>query len=236
MSDLRTSVVVETSRAVPQAGVSRLRAQLEKHLRLERTEFRVDVEFEVPPGFTILFGASGAGKTTLLDCLAGLTTPDSGCISIGDRVLFDSSVNVDVSAAKRRAGYVFQSLALFPHMSVEQNVAYGLEHLPRTERSHRVNSLLNAFRISHLAGRKARSISGGESQRVALARTLVTDPEFLLLDEPLAALDGPTKTQIIDDLRTWNHAHGIPNLYVTHSREAVCALGDRVSVGDAGRV
>ena len=236
MSDLRTSAVVETSRSVPQACVSRLRAQLEKYIRSDGTEFLLDVEFEVLPGFTILFGASGAGKTTLLDCLAGLVTPDRGRILIGDRVLFDSSSNVDTAAVKRHAGYVFQSLALFPHMSVEQNVAYGLGHLSRTERSHRVNSLLDAFRISHLAGRKARSISGGESQRVALARTLVTDPEFLLLDEPLAALDSPTKTQIIDDLRGWNRAHSIPILYVTHSREEVFALGDRVIVLDAGRL
>lgn len=236
MSDLRTSAVVETSGSVPQASVSRLQAQLEKRLRSHRTEFFLDVELEVLPGFTILFGASGAGKTTLLDCLAGLTSPDRGRISIGNRLLFDSSSNVDIGAVKRHTGYVFQSLALFPHMSVEQNVAYGLDHLARTERSHRVNSLLDAFRISHLAARKARSISGGESQRVALARTLVTDPEFLLLDEPLAALDSPTKAQIIDDLRAWNHAHSIPILYVTHSREEVFALGDRVIVLDAGRV
>lgn len=235
MSDLRTSAVVETSDSVPQASVSRLRAQLEKHLR-GGTEFLLDVEFEVLPGFTILFGASGAGKTTVLDCLAGLVTPDSGQISIGDRVLFESSLKVDVSATKRRAGYVFQSLALFPHMSVEQNVAYGLAHLSPTERSSRVTSLLDAFHISHLARRKARSISGGESQRVALARTLVTDPEFLLLDEPLAALDSPTKAQIMNDLRSWNRAHNIPILYVTHSREEVFALGERVIVLDAGRV
>ena len=236
MSDLVPTAVVETSRTVPRDDISRLHAKFEKHLRSDDNEFLVDVDFEVPPGFTILFGASGAGKTTLLDCLAGLTTPDAGRVSIGDRVLFDSSLNVNVSTAKRRAGYVFQSLALFPHMTVEQNVAYGLAHLSRSELSHRVNSLLDAFRISHLAKRKARSISGGESQRVALARTLVTDPKFLLLDEPLAALDSPTKAQIMDDLRDWNRAHNIPILYVTHSRDEVFALGERVIVIDAGRI
>lgn len=236
MSDLVPTAVVETSRTVPRDDISRLHARFEKHLRSDDNEFLVDVDFQVPPGFTILFGASGAGKTTLLDCLAGLTTPDAGRVSSGDRVLFDSSLSENVSTAKRRAGYVFQSLALFPHMTVEQNVAYGLAHLPHSELSHRVTSVLNAFRISHLAERKARSISGGESQRVALARTLVTDPEFLLLDEPLAALDSPTKAQIMDDLRDWNRAHNIPILYVTHSRDEVFALGERVIVMDAGRI
>ena len=187
MSDLVPTAVVETSSIVPNADISRLHAKFEKHLRSGDNEFLVDVDFEVPSGFTILFGSSGAGKTTVLDCLAGLTTPDAGRITIGDRVLFDSSLRVSVSTAKLRAGYVFQTLALFPHMTVEQNVAYGLAHLPHSELSDRVKSLLDAFRISHLAKRKARSISGGESQRVALARTLVTDPQFLLLDEPLAA-------------------------------------------------
>jgi molybdate transport system ATP-binding protein len=227
---------VETSTTAPHADISRLRAKFEKHLRSGDSEFLVDVDFEVPPGFTILFGASGAGKTTLLDCLAGLTTPDSGRISIGDRALFDSSLNLNVSPAMRRVGYVFQSLALFPHMTVEQNVAYGLAHLPHRKVSDRVASLLDAFRISHLAKRTARDISGGESQRVALARTLVTDPQFLLLDEPLAALDSPTKAQIMNDLRAWNRAHNIPILYVTHSREEVFALGESVIVVDVGRI
>ena len=236
MSDLLPTAVVEPSHTIRQANISPLRAKFEKHLRSDDSDFFVDVDFEVPPGFTILFGASGAGKTTLLDCLAGLTTPDAGRISIGDRVIFDSSLHVGVPTAQRRAGYVFQNLALFPHMTVEQNVSYGLAHLSRSELSHRVTSALDAFRISHLAKRKARSISGGESQRVALARTLVTHPQFLLLDEPLAALDSPTKAQIMDDLREWNRAQNIPILYVTHSREEVFALGERVIVIDAGRI
>jgi len=119
---------------------------------------------------------------------------------------------------------------------VEQNIGYGLPHLPKADRSSRVNAMLESFHISGLVQRKARDISGGESQRVALTRTLVTDPEFLLLDEPLAALDGPTKAKIIDDLRDWNRTHNIPILYVTHSREEVFALGERVIVLDAGRI
>jgi molybdate transport system ATP-binding protein len=138
--------------------------------------------------------------------------------------------------AKRRVGYVFQSLALFPHLTAEKNIQYGLTHLPQAERAARARAILQAFRIAHLAQRYPREISGGESQRTALARTLVTDPAVLLLDEPLAALDAATKTKIIDDLRQWNQAHHIPILYVTHSREEVFALGERVIVLDAGRI
>jgi molybdate transport system ATP-binding protein len=213
-----------------------LEAQLRKRTTAPGRDFVLEVEFRAAPGFTILFGASGAGKTTLLDCVAGLVTPDAGRIAIGERILFDSSQGADVAVAKRRVGYVFQDLALFPHLTVEQNVAYGLSHLPKKARSERAAAILQAFRIAHLALRSARDISGGESQRAALARTLVTDPAVLLLDEPLAALDAPTKARIIDDLREWNRAHRIPILYVTHSREEVFALGERVIVLDAGRI
>jgi len=202
----------------------------------ESKEFVLDVEFSAAAGFTILFGASGAGKTTLLDCVAGLVRPDRGRIAIGDRVLLDTAAQVDLPPAKRRVGYVFQDLALFPHMTVEQNVEYGLAHLSRAQRSHRSAEILKALRIDALARRKPRETSGGERQRVALARTLVTNPEVLLLDEPLAALDAPTKARILDDLRAWNRNHGIPILYVTHSREEVFALGEHAIVLDGGRI
>jgi molybdate transport system ATP-binding protein len=199
-------------------------------------EFNLNVEFRVNPGFTILFGASGAGKTTLLDCVAGLVKPDLGRIAIGHRILFDSAHSANLPVRERRVGYVFQTLALFPHLTVEQNIEYGLADSSEAERKRRASVILQAFRISHLERRSARKISGGESQRAALARTLVTDPEVLLLDEPLAALDAPTKAKIIDDLRAWNQAHRIPILYVTHSRDEVFALGERVLVLDAGRI
>lgn len=198
--------------------------------------FSLDVSFEAAPGFTILFGASGAGKTTLLDCIAGLSTPDSGRIIAGDRPLFDDTKHVNVRSSRRRIGYAFQNLSLFPHFTVQQNIEYGLAHLHRTERASRARNILDSFRITALASRSAREISGGEAQRATLARTLVTAPQVLLLDEPLAALDSPTKSAIIDDLRAWNRTHGVPILYVTHSREEVFALGERVIVLDAGRI
>jgi molybdate transport system ATP-binding protein len=237
MNDIRTAVdVPATPRNSPTLNAARLHATFQKRLQSRSNAFLLDVAVDLTPGFAILFGASGAGKTMLLDCLAGLTTPDSGRIVIADRLLFDPSLGVNVTTALRRVGFVFQTLALFPHMTVERNVEYGLAHLPPAERSRRTTSLLEAFRISHLARRKAHDISGGESQRVALARTLVTDPDFLLLDEPLAALDAPTKASIIDDLREWNRVHNIPILYVTHSREEAFALGERLIVLDAGRI
>ena len=213
-----------------------LTARFRKHLPSQARDFLLEVDFRSAPGITILFGPSGAGKTTLLDCIAGLTTPDSGRIVLGDRVLFDATQQIHLPVAKRRVGYVFQTLALFPHLSVEANVQYGLAHLPPAERSAKSSAILQAFRIPHLAQRHPREISGGESQRAALARTLVTDPAVLLLDEPLAALDAATKSKIIADLRQWNQTHRIPILYVTHSREEVFALGEHVLVLDAGRI
>lgn len=192
--------------------------------------FSLDLSFTAPPGVTIVFGPSGAGKTTLLDCIAGLTAPSSGRIALGGETLFDDTTNLPPS--RRRIGYVFQTLALFPHLTAEQNIAYGVTQ----DRSARVAAILESFRISAVRARKPADISGGERQRVALARALVTDPRGLLLDEPLSALDAATKSRIMDDLRAWNQAHGIPILYVTHSREEVFALGERVVALESGRI
>jgi molybdate transport system ATP-binding protein len=213
-----------------------LSARIRKSFPSAKREFSLDVEFNAAAGFTILFGASGAGKTTLLDCVAGLTTPDAGRIAVGDRVLFDTNVDTNIPVARRGVGYVLQDLALFPHLTVEQNTEYGLAHLPRPARKQRAAAMLQEFRIDHLRQQRPAQISGGERQRVALARALVTDPCVLLLDEPLAALDAPTKAKILDDLRRWNQAHRIPILYVTHSREEVMALGERVLVMEDGRI
>lgn len=198
--------------------------------------FELDVSLEIPAGITILFGASGAGKTTLLDCLAGLIRPDIGRIAIGDAVLFDSAAGVHVLPQRRQIAYVFQTLALFPHLTVAQNVGYGVAHLAAAERRARVLEILASFRIAHLRGRKPGEISGGERQRAALARSLVTSPRLLLLDEPLSGLDAAVKSALMTDLRAWNTARRIPILYVTHSREEVFALGERVIAIESGRI
>src|SRR5690242_19112071 len=129
----------------------RLEARFRKRIVAQAHEFVLDVDFSAAPGFTILFGSSGAGKNTLLDCVAGLAKPDSVRISIGERVVFDAAQHTDLPVAKRHVGYVFQSLALFPHMTVEQNVQFGLAHLPPKERRDRAAAILGAFRIAHLA-------------------------------------------------------------------------------------
>ncbi|HKN15093.1 MAG TPA: molybdenum ABC transporter ATP-binding protein [Candidatus Binatus sp.] len=198
--------------------------------------FALDAAFEASAGFTMVLGPSGGGKTTLLNCIAGFARPDTGCIALGARVLFDSDGRIDMPVAERRLGYVFQNLALFPHLTVAQNVQYGIANLPANERRARMMTMIESFRIAHLLARKPGEISGGERQRVALARSLVMNPAALLLDEPLTALDNATKSKILDDLRAWNTAHEIPILYVTHSPEETFALGERVVVLEGGRI
>lgn len=198
--------------------------------------FALDVSFSAPPGITIVFGASGSGKTTLLRCLSGLVRPDSGQIRVADRTLFDAATGISLPPQRRRVGYVFQQLALFPHMTVADNLGYGLRALTPRERRERTKSIADSFRISHVLARKPTAISGGERQRAALARSLVTEPSLLLLDEPLSALDHVTQSRIIEDLRAWNAAHRIPILYVTHAHREVFALGERVVVLEHGRI
>src|SRR6266704_3463361 len=149
------------------------------------TSFVLDVSVEAFPGITILFGPSGAGKSTLLDCVSGLVRPEAGKIAIGENILFDSTLRIDVPPQQRRIAYVFQSLALFPHLTVEQNIEYGLRDFSDQDRRERLQEILAAFRIEKLRNQKPAQMSGGEKQRTALARSLVTAPRALLLDEPL---------------------------------------------------
>ncbi len=212
-------------------------ARIRKERRSANTSsFVLDVSIDVPPGITILFGPSGAGKSMLLDCIAGLTPPDVGRVALNEDVLFDSSMRTNLPAQKRRIAYVFQALALFPHLSVQENVSYGLSKLPAEERRRRVDEILEAFRVEKLRKQKPTAISGGERQRVALARSLVTNPRVLLLDEPLTGLDAALKAAIVEDLRSWNAAKRIPILYVTHTRDEVDSLGERVIAFENGRV
>ena len=211
-------------------------SELGVQARLSRGAFRLDVNFAIPPGITILFGPSGAGKSTLLDCIAGLITPDDGYIYIAHLVYFHSREKIDLPVEDRHLGYLFQSAALFPHLTAKQNIEYGIAHLAASDRSMAVSEVLKLFRIKALASHKPAELSGGEAQRVALARALVANPKALLLDEPLSGLDAELKSSIIADLRAWNAAHQIPILYVTHDRAEVDALGERVMTLDKGKI
>jgi molybdate transport system ATP-binding protein len=197
--------------------------------------FSLDVEFTAPVGVTVIFGPSGSGKTTLLQCIAGLLRPDSGVISIGNESIFDSEQVVELPPQQRRIGYVFQDLALFPHMTATENIAFGTRE-NGGRRDEMVSDVLERFRIAHVAAHRPGEISGGERQRVALARALVTQPRLLLLDEPFSALDDPLKLEIIADLKQWLEEHRIPVLFVTHDRSEAAALGDRMLLMKDGNV
>jgi len=214
-----------------------LHVQIRKQLRSDGAQpFVLDVAGSFAPGFTVLFGPSGAGKSTLLDCIAGLQRPDSGNIRLGEKLFFDATDNLSLPPQRRELAYVFQSLALFPHLSVEQNIRYGLAKLRYFDQVEGTRSIANAFRIQNLLSRRPAELSGGEKQRVALARALVTRPRVLLLDEPLTGLDAALRRSILEDLRAWNEANRIPILYVTHNREEVDAIGERVVTLVNGRV
>lgn len=198
--------------------------------------FQLRISENFPRGFTVIFGPSGSGKSTLLDCIAGLLMPDDGTIRLGDAVFFDAENEISLGPQARGIGYVFQSLALFPHLTVDENVAFGIAHKALREQKERIEAVLGAFHIRELGGRKPGGLSGGEKQRAALARSLVTEPRLLLLDEPLTGLDAGLRRAILQDLREWNSVRRVPVLYVTHNREEVDAIGERVVALTAGQV
>jgi molybdate transport system ATP-binding protein len=185
---------------------------------------------------TVLFGPSGSGKTTILRCLAGLERPDAGWIRWREEAWFDAAQGIFLPPQRRGAGYLFQDYALFPHMRVAGNIRYGITPLPRAERRRRVAELLDLLQLKGLEQRYPKQLSGGQQQRVALARALARRPQVLLLDEPLSALDAPTRDQLRRELRQWLVDLKIPTILVTHDRVEALALGDHVVVLDQGRV
>jgi molybdate transport system ATP-binding protein len=211
-------------------------AALRVEIHLPLPQFQLECSFEAQNEVVVLFGASGAGKTSVLDCIAGFRSPHHGQIALGDRIVYSSERRVNLPVRQRRVGYLSQQLALFPHLSVRQNVEYGLLDLPRPERDSRVDSILRHFGIASLARSRPAAISGGEQQRVALARTLVCEPALLLLDEPLSALDLRLKSLLLEVLFDWQREHAVPLLYVTHEQSEAYSLSRRVLVMEMGRV
>jgi molybdate transport system ATP-binding protein len=204
-------------------------------IRLDLPQFTLDVAFEVGEGISALFGPSGAGKSMTLRSIAGLAAP-AGRIAVSGRVLLDTATGVDVPPRARRIGYLFQQYALFPHLSVESNVGYGLQVLPRSERAARVAELLSLVGLEGFAARSPRELSGGQQQRVALARALAPRPDLLLLDEPFAALDLRVRRRVRAELRRIHDLTRTPMLLVTHDLAEVRQLADSLVVLDRGRV
>ena len=212
-----------------------LSVQVKKALR----EFELELGFEVRPAETlVIIGPSGCGKTTTLNMMAGLVQPDEGRIALGEKVLWDGQAGVDVPAEKRNVGYVFQDFALFPHMTVAANVAYGLRSrgAPKHEIAGRVEEALKLLGIAHYADRRPGALSGGERQRVALARAMACEAEMLLLDEPLGSLDAQTRNQVRGEVQRLLRLMGRIAIMVTHDYIDALTFGDQICVLERGRV
>lgn len=218
----------------------KIRIDLRKTLRSGDREFALAIGFEVEHERTVVFGPSGSGKSVTLQCIAGLLRPEAGRIEVGGRVLFDSAAGIDLPPQQRNVGFLFQDYALFPHLSVEANVAFGLKQ--RSGRGGerdipgRVRRFLRQFEIDALARSLPRDLSGGQRQRVALARALIREPALLLLDEPLSALDPLLRERVRVELLEVQGRFGVPMVVITHDPQDVEALADHLVVLDRGRV
>jgi len=198
--------------------------------------FELDLRFRCDAGVTVLFGASGAGKTLTLEALAGFLRPDRGRILLNDEILFDGESGVCLPPQRRGVGYVFQNDALFPHMTLDENLAFGIARLPVLERHRRVRGMLERFGLAALAARRPHELSGGQKQRASIARALVTEPRLLLLDEPVRGLDYPLRQDFYEILRDVRRTYRIPILLVTHDVREGFELGAQMAVYEAGRI
>jgi molybdate transport system ATP-binding protein len=197
--------------------------------------FTINVQFASDMGVTALFGRSGAGKSSVVNMVSGLLAPDRGRIEVDGRVLFDSTMGIDLPPWKRRVGYVFQEAHLFPHLTVRRNLLYGWRFTPQADRYLAIDRVIRLLDLDHLLDRRPHSLSGGEKQRVAIGRALLTNPRVLLMDEPLASLDVLIKNEILPYIERLNEM-GIPILYVSHSLDEVSRLADTLVLLSGGRV
>ncbi len=192
--------------------------------------FILDTKWEIGNELAVLFGCSGSGKSLTLQVIAGLMKPDQGFIRLNDRTLFDSTSGSNLAPQERSFGYVFQTLALFPHMTIRENVLYGAHGLSKAEREQRASGIIDRFRLAGLEKKYPSEISGGQKQRVALARALIRKPDALLLDEPFSALDNPLRMEMQQFLKELHRELPIPIVFVTHDVLEAYSMADRIIV------
>ena len=212
-------------------------ATLQVRYRLQRVRFALDTALTLPMrGIIALFGASGAGKTTLLRCIAGLEPPDEGKLIVGDDTWQDSAAGINRAVHERRVGYVFQEPRLFTHLDVQRNLEYGQRRAGRNDRGLNLDHVVELLGLNRLLGRSPQQLSGGEAQRVAIGRALLSAPRLVLMDEPLASLDVARKEEILPFLDRMHAELSIPILYVSHNLDEVCRLCDHLVVMEDGSV
>lgn len=215
-----------------------LRAKLRKTFppRKDSAGFLLDVEFQAAAGVTVLFGPSGSGKTLILDSIAGFARPDEGRILLDDSLLYDGATGVHLPPQARQCGYVFQNYALFPHMTLRENLMFAAERRPRLERHRRVNEMLEMFRLAEAAGRRPHEVSGGQRQRCSIARALIVAPKLLLLDEPAQGLDAPLRAEFYGVLRQVREEFKTPVILVTHDLDECFELGEEMLIVRQGKI
>ncbi|CCK82453.1 MULTISPECIES: molybdenum ABC transporter ATP-binding protein [Desulfobacula] len=201
------------------------------NLAKQYKEFEIKVRYSCPDiGITALLGRSGSGKTSVINMIAGLTRPDNGHIIINDRCVYDSGKKIHIAPEKRRFGYVFQEGRLFPHLSVMSNLTYGMKLVPVDERYIEIDQVVDLLDLSSLLNRRPAKLSGGEKQRVAMGRALLTSPYLLLMDEPLASLDEARKNEVLPFIKRLSTNLSIPVLYVTHSMDEILMIAKKILV------
>lgn len=208
---------------------------LSLHLRHSFGAFRLEADIEAPVGVTALFGRSGSGKTTIVNAVAGLLPVQEGRIELDGRVLLDTARGISLPPSRRRIGYVFQDARLFPHLTVAQNLAYGRFFAPRGASGPEAGRIITLLGLEHLLRRRPAMLSGGEKQRVALGRAILSRPQMLLLDEPLAALDAARKAEILPYFERLRDELALPMLFVSHAADEVARLATTLVLVEAGR-
>ena len=210
---------------------------MEISVRRKQGSFSIDAFFQgAASGVTALYGSSGSGKTSIVNMVAGLTRPDAGRIAINGLCLFDSAKGIDLPPEKRRIGYIFQDGRLLPHLSVRSNLTYGMHRTPVDRRFVDFDQVVDLLGIGHLLHRRPAMLSGGEKQRVAIGRALLTSPAMLLMDEPLASLDGARKAEVLPFIMRLGREFAIPILYVSHAMDEILNLATHMVIMEEGRI